>query len=152
MPGFVSMGDEWGSTKEASAAPEGKYDLRVVDVVEYLSQAGSKSNRAKIEFVGKPEFAKFDHYLPMIDREKDLKKDEERGNEPGTTAKNKILMVKRMLHAFGVKWDKNGYDPNRLVGKTARLEVQLEIPDDSSPANARPRNSLRLPYLPDNVA
>lgn len=152
MPGFVSMGDTFGDAKEATTAPAGVYDLRVTDVSDHLGQSGSKSTRVTVEFVGHPEYSNIRTYLGMTDPERDAQTDAEKGREPGTTSRFKQMQVKRFLHLFGVKWDKKGYDPNKLYGKTARCEVQLEVPGDNAPPNARPQNRINTPYLPDGVS
>lgn len=148
---FIQMSDDWGAVKEATVAPEGKYDVRVRDVQEHLSQAGGRSIRLTIEFAGNADYATFFHYLPIVDAERDARNDADKGREPGTTRKNKMLMVKRTLHLFGVKWTDKGYDPSRLLAKTARVDVNVDAPDENAPDGARVRNSLRLPSLPDGV-
>lgn len=142
MP-FIELGQEFGDAKEAELAPEGKeYDLVCHDVDEHQKD-GKVSYRVTIRIEdSEGDYAPFSHFLPLPNPELDQKNDEEKGHKPGTTSNAKMLMLKRFLHAFRVPYTTTGFDPQDIVGATARLPLKQEVYD------GRRNQRITLPPLP----
>lgn len=148
MP-FIDMGDQFGDTKEAELAPEGKeYDLLCKEIEE-LEKDGKKTIRVMI-LVEDPEedYAPFSHFLSLPNPEKDQQNDEAKGHSPGTTGRTKMLMIKRFLHAFRVPFDSRGFDPQDIIGARARLPLTQEVNQQEGPYKGRRNQRLVLPSLP----
>lgn len=146
MP-FIELGDEFGETREAVLAPAGKqYDLLCKDVEEYEKEVdgGVKKSLRVLIMIEDPEndFAPFSHFLALPNPTLDQRNDEEKSNPPGTTSKNKMLMIKRFLHAFRVPMTGNGFNPQDIPGARARLALTQDTWNDQ--LNQR----IKLPPLP----
>ena len=151
MP-FIDAGDDWKDTKEQILAQAGPYDLDIADADLYQSEkSGNKSIRVRINFTGKPDLAPIMHYLPLVNKAKDLENDKEKGNEPGTTSTTKMRMTKRFLYAFKIKWNDKGFDTNTFKGKRARLEVGIQT-QELDGGEVRRSNVLKLPQLPEGMS
>lgn len=148
MAPFIEMGEEFGETKEPELAPEGKeYDLVCKDIEEY-EKDGKRSIRV-LMLIEDPEgdYAPFSHFLALPSPEADQRNDEEKGHKPGTTARTKMLMTKRFLHAFGVPYTNTGFDPQDIIGARARLPLTQET-YKASDGQERRNQRLSLPPLP----
>lgn len=144
MP-FIDMGDEFADTKEPELAPEDTYDLRCEDV-DHITEGGKNNIRVRIRIEG-GDFQPIFHYLALPQPDKDKKRDAEKGEELGTTSKWKMLMTKRFLHAFGVPYEANGFDPNDIMGASARLGVTQDSFTREDGSVMR-NNKIQLPPLP----
>lgn len=144
MAPFIDLGEEFGDTKEAVLAPEGKeYDIFCKEVEE-LEKDGKKSIRIMCLIEGEEdEFAPFSHFISIPNRELDQRNDEEKGHKPGTTSNMKRLMTKRFLEAFRIDYTPTGFDPQDIVGARARLPLTQEMYAD------RRNQRITLPPLPD---
>ncbi|KKL67675.1 hypothetical protein LCGC14_2132590 [marine sediment metagenome] len=139
MP-FIDMGKEFGNVKEVPLAPEAEYDLRVTDVEE---PPGKSYVQATIEITG-TDFKNFNHFVNLPNKEKDDRTDEEKSREPGTTAFNKMIFVKRFLVLFGIPFEKNGFNPKDFLGATARAGLTQSVSQ-----NGMRNNNISLPPLPE---
>ncbi len=149
---FISTDASFATAKEPVIAPEGTYDLEIIEADEYLSlNSGGRSIRVRIRFTGKSEYANLTHYLGLANKEKDAARDAARGVAAGSTAEAKALMTKRFLHAFGIKWDAKGYDTNAFATRKARLDVTIDTQEMEN-GTVRKSNSIRLPALPEGKA
>lgn len=146
MP-FIDMGNEFGDTKEAELAPQGrKYDLLCHDIEE-LEKEGKRSLRVTMRIEGEDQdYAPFSHFLSLPNPELDQRNDEDKGHSPGTTTNTKMLMIKRFLHAFDVPFTTQGFDPQDIPGSRSRLELTQEVYND------RRNQRISLPSLPEEGA
>lgn len=109
---FVNMGQEFGSTKEAAMAPEGRYNLQIAEVHLEDLNTPKKSIWVSVRITNPPadmpEAYPFRHYinLPKPDSTADQKKGSIRG-------------MKRFLHAFGIAYTGEGFDTDALHNATA---------------------------------
>lgn len=135
---------EMDADYEDKPVAEGLYDLRIVRATDKQSR-NSKADMVEciIEIVGANGAAPIFHYLVMPISTKQAK---DRGVEPDDTDKkrNKMRNLTRFLQLFGIKFEKDGFNTEDLVGADARqVTVTQRIPEgwDS------PTNSIKLPAV-----
>jgi hypothetical protein len=119
--------------KEAAAVPEGEYALRILKVEEGESKKGNQmlTLTIKIEDSGIKNPAPMRHWIVLPD-----------SSTPDDQVQMRNLELKRLLAAFGIKEDGEGFDTDDLTGATGRGFVAQEEGDDGSVYNR-----LRLPRL-----
>lgn len=149
--GFVKLdGNTMAASKERVVAPEADYDLEISDADQYTGEkSGKTSLRVTFKFIRNSDYANFRQYFGWPDPVVCAKIDEEKGEEPGTTLRNRIVQWKRLFHHFGVKWGADGFDIRALKGKKARTRVTQELNEDANPP--RTDNRINLPQLPNGV-
>lgn len=129
MP-FIS--DSLDDIKEAHAAPEGEYELRITKAEEKPSKKGKAMAVIQFAFADTSvEAPRFMHYILAPDGE-----DEAQDN-------NRKREWKRLCQACGVDTNVELED---LVGETLTTMVLQETGDDNVV-----RNRARLPYLKDEA-
>ncbi len=136
---FIEL-DGFGDVKEGKVHPEGPADLRITKVEEDTSKKGRAMIVCTIAFEdGDEDYIPVREYL-SLPRE---------GDEEDT---RKALMrnIKRFLAAFGVPFERNGFNIADLPGCTARLMVRQEEPEDESQKAAGVMyNRVNYPKLKD---
>lgn len=148
MP-FIDMGDEFGTTGEVPIAPEGEYDL-MVSKFTHNTDNGKNMLVVDMAFEGAEDYQNIRHFMPLPDGQNDSKKDEEKGNKPGTTAKFKMLNIKRFCFLFDIPFNETGFDTDDLMGARARAHVvQSEYTNNSGATVIN--NKINLPRLPDDL-
>lgn len=142
MP-FIDFGDEYANAKEAEVVPERDYDLRTKDA-ELMREGGKNSIRVLIVHENPPidNPAPIYHYIGIPDKEKDAAKDEEKGHDPGTTMRTKVLFAKRFMYAFNIPIDGTKLDPADIPGHSARIGLGIDT------YQGMKKNVLQLPMLP----
>jgi hypothetical protein len=117
---------------EEKIAPEGNYDLRIVNQEQGASK---KSGRPMITCLIRIEggaYAPMMHWL-VLPTAADW--DEER-----MTSERMVRGVRRFLEIFNIKWTPKGFDAEELDGATGRCLVTIEKDDEGNE-----HNRLRLP-------
>lgn len=118
--------------KDPEAAPSGRYTM-LVDKAELVEgkTAGTMNVRCRVLFENMPEYGAVFHYLPLPNAEDDEEK-----------SRNKSLMTKRFLVAFGVEFDEKGFDLASLSGARAE-DIEVDVEE----YQGRLTNRLKLPAL-----
>lgn len=142
MP-FVDLGKGYDAVKEAELAPEDEYDLVIRDV-KHNAEKGFL--QCLIDFEGE-DYKIMYHTLWLPDPEKDAARDDEYGNDKGTTLKNKQLAIKRFCHAFEIEIGKDGLDTDAMKGMTSRRKVVQDI-SEGRDGNTYRNNKVIIPSLP----
>lgn len=122
MP-FIDMGKEFKDAKETPLAPEGEYDL-LCKAVDHNTTKHYVQVTIGIEG---EDYKDFNHFVNLANPERDAVTDADKGREPGTTTRNKMLFVKRFLEAFSVPYEAKGFDPNDIPGASARLGLTQTV-------------------------
>lgn len=128
-----------GDVQEPSIAPQGRYNLQVLECV--LKETGPNSKnpgnpmfQISVGFPDDIDYVPLRHFIVLPSEGDDAK-----------TMKNKALGLKRFLQAFNVPYDRNGIDTEALqvqmIGATANLEVGQSEPN----AEGNIYNNLKLP-------
>lgn len=126
MP-FISI--PLNDVKEPKAAPEGEYDLRIIDAEDTESKKGNPMTVVKIAIEGQDSYP-VRHYITYPT------------GEDADQDRMKALEIRRFLDCFGIAFDENGFNTEDLVGATGRSLVIQEEADDGNVYNR-----LRLPRL-----
>ena len=148
MP-FIEMGEEFANAKETPLAPEGQYDLKLHTLSE--DKVPGQKNNLVIDIRFETEgYLPMRHWIALPLPEKDARNDQEKGHDPGTTAKTKMLMAKRFCYLFSIPYTDNGFNTDDFLGARARAGVtqsSFTRQDGSEATN----NKIILPRLPDEV-
>lgn len=144
---FINLGAEYDSVSEQKPVPAGLHDVTITDVQAAKDDAGMLKGlkvtlRADVnedELGYQP--SNIMHYISLPNDELDAASDTQKGNKIGTTGNFKRLMFKRFAELFSVPVIDGQFDPQELLGKTARVSVEHEEYDGN--INAR----LKLPRL-----
>lgn len=148
MP-FIEIGEEFGKAKETPLAPEGQYDVKIHALSED-KVAGLKNNLViDIRFDGE-DYQQFRHWVALPIPEKDARNDQEKGHDPGTTAKTKMLMAKRFCYLFNIPFSDTGFNTDDFLGARTRAGINQGTftTKDGSEATV---NRLILPRLPEET-
>ena len=148
MP-FIDMGEEFAKAKETPLAPEGQYDIKVHALSEEKIP-GQKNNLVIDMRFETEDYLSIRHWIALPNPGKDARNDQEKGHDPGTTAKTKMLMAKRFCYLFGIPYTDTGFNTDDFLGATARVGVtqsSFTRQDGSEATN----NKIILPRLPDEV-
>jgi len=154
MP-FIDMGEEFTKSEEAQVAQEGNYDLvcgeqKYEEVKDEAGNIVKKNIIVQINFEGDAKLQGFRHWLALPNPEQDLKRDAERGVEPGSTSEFKCVMVERFLVAFKIPYQKTGknvgFNSDDIPGARARLFVDKR-PFERADGSQDEGNSMRLPKV-----
>jgi len=100
-----------GQDYEQEAVPEGRYDLRIIDALDKRNKkdtADLTEVRIKIEDPEYPRALTVWHYVNYIG---EVDSDDAR--------RMKMMMLTRFLVLFGVKYEKDGFNSDDLLGCTA---------------------------------
>lgn len=121
--------------KEAEAVPEGEYALRILKVDETESKKGNPMLALMIKIEDAPikNPAPLRHWIILPD-----------ANTPDDQVQMRSLELKRLLAAFGIRYDGEGFDTEDLVGATGKAFLTQEQGDDGGVYNR-----LRLPRIKD---
>lgn len=125
--------------KEAVAVPEAEYDLRIINAETQLSKKAAEKGATEDNMVhvliaiDSPEYpnaAPIHHYLMLVT-------DPEEKN-------NALYLIgqKRFLVAFGIPYERNGFDIDDFPNATARCLVTLDENQQGEPVN-----QLKLPRI-----
>ncbi len=148
MP-FLDLGEEFANAKETPLAPEGQYDLKIHALSED-KVPGLKNNLViDIRFDGE-DYMQFRHWVALPIPEKDARNDQEKGHDPGTTAKTKMLMAKRFCYLFGIPYTDTGFNTDDFLGSRVRSGV-TQGTFTSKDGSEVTVNRLILPKLPEEV-
>ena len=132
--------------KEPTLAPEGEYQLTIVDkeIKESKNSPGRDVIHLRIAFTDYDEYADFMHWIALPSKKVDIDGADtpEKGQEKFAQM---ILSLKRNLHLMNVKFD-DGFDDDDLLGATFIGAVTQEINEDSD--DQRPNQRLKVPRLP----
>ena len=107
--------------KEAEAVPEGEYSLRILKVDETESKKGNPMLALVIKIEDAPikNPAPVRHWIVLPDRD-----------TPDDQVQMRMLELKRLLAAFGIRYDGEGFDTEDLIGATGKALVTQEEGDD----------------------
>jgi len=123
------LGDDY----EDKPVPEGEYEVRVEDIKEQTAKDGKSVQimcMIKVQHPDFPDSATIFHYLTFPNDDDDTEK-----------RRTKMRMNGRFLKAFGVKFEKKGFNGEDIIGCTAMLGLKQEEYEGSV------RNSLMLPVV-----
>ncbi len=148
MP-FIEMGEEFAKAKETPLAPEGQYDIKVHALAEE-KVAGLKNNLLVDIRFETEDYMQFRHWIALPIPEKDARNDQEKGNDPGTTARTKMLFAKRFCYLFNIPYTDTGFNTDDFLGARTRSGVTQGTftAKDGSEVTV---NRLILPRLPDEI-
>lgn len=127
---------------EPQPASAGRYNLQITgcDVAKTGADSkvpGSPQFKVSIGFQDDPRVPNIMQYISLPNEQDDAAK-----------ANFKVLLLKRFLHLFNVKYDPKGIDVEQMamnmVGSVANVEVQLTEPD---PKNGNVYNRIIVPRL-----
>lgn len=124
-----------GQDYEQEAVPEARYDLRITDAKDGKSKKGADQTMVMITVEDQeyPNAGTIFHYLTQVQE-----------GDSAETVRMKMMMLTRFLVAFGVKYEKDGFNSEDLPGCTANQillrKERLEGRDEDS-------NSLVLPKV-----
>lgn len=113
--------------QEAVPVGAGKYEVQVTECKTTVTGPNSKvpgspQFRVSIAFVGDVNAPNITHFISLPNEQDDSK-----------TAQYKLLLLKRFLVAFNVRFDQNGIDTEQMamdmVGASANIEVSQTEPD-----------------------
>jgi hypothetical protein len=126
---------ELKDVKEAEAVAEGEYDLRIMKVDEGESKKGNPMLTLSIKIENAPikNPAMVRHWIVLPDTD-----------TPEDQVQMRMLELKRLLAAFGVRYDGEGFDTEDLVGATGKAFLTQEEGDQGGVFNR-----LRLPRIKD---
>lgn len=136
---FISV--NFDEAVEPQVAPAGRYQLQITEAKVTKTGANSKrpdspQYRVSIGFPENPEFQNFSHFISLPHEDDDAK-----------SSNFKVLLLKRFLELFQVRYDNNGFDLEGLAmemtGATANAEVGVSEPND----NGDTFSTLRVPRL-----
>ena len=148
MP-FIELGEEFANAKETPLAPEGQYDLKIYALSE--DKVPGLKNNLVIDIRFENEgYLQFRHWVALPIPEKDARNDQEKGHDPGTTAKTKMLMAKRFCYLFSIPYTDTGFNTDDFLGSSVRGGVTQRsfTGKDGSEITV---NGLILPKLPEEV-
>ena len=143
MP-FIDMGTDFKDAKEAKVASNGPYDLKCRDT-DHVTEGEKNHIRVIIDILSDdPD----DDYAPIfhvvaLPSQRDSVRDAEKGNKDGTTRRMKQLMTKRFLYLFSIPHTDEGFDPQDILGATARGTLEQDE------YQGMLKNVIRLPRLPE---
>lgn len=147
MP-FIEMGEEFANAKETPLAPEGQYDLKIHGCAE--DKVPGQKNNLIIDIRFDEDYLPMRHWIALPLAEKDARNDTEKGHDPGTTARTKMLFAKRFCYLFGIPFTDTGFNTDDFMGATVRAGVTqgaYKAKDGSEVVT----NRLILPRLPEEV-
>ena len=121
MP-FIEMGKEFKNAKETPLAPEGQYDL-IIHALSEDKVTDQKNNLVVDIRFESEDYLPIRHWIALPIKEKDKRNDEEKGHDPGTTAKTKMLMAKRFCYLFNIPYTDLGFNTDDFLGATTRAGV-----------------------------
>lgn len=149
MP-FIEMGEEFAKAKETPLAPEGQYDLKVHALSE--EKVAGKKNNLVIDIRFETEdYLQFRHWISLPIPEKDARNDAEKGNDPGTTARTKMLFAKRFCYLFDIPYTDTGFNTDDFLGASTRAGVTQGTFTSTKDGSEVTVNRLILPRLPDEI-
>ena len=143
------MGEEFAKAKETPLAPEGQYDVKIHALSED-KVPGQKNNLVNDLRFETEDYMPFRHWVALPIPEKDARNDQEKGHDPGTTAKTKMLMAKRFCYLFGIPYTDNGFNTDDFLGARARVGI-TQGTFTSKDGSEVTVNRLILPRLPDEI-
>ena len=147
MP-FIELGKEFADAKETPLAPEGQYDV-LIHALSEDKVPGLKNNLVIDIRFETENYMPFRHWIALPIPEKDAKNDQEKGHNPGTTAKSKMLFAKRFCYLFNIPYTDSGFNTDDFMGAKTRSGVsQGSFTKDGAEI---PVNRLILPRLPDEI-
>ena len=148
MAPFIEMGEEFANAKETPLAPEGQYDLKVHALSE--EKVPGLKNNLVVDIRFEEDYLPIRHWIALPIPEKDARNDQEKGYDPGTTAKTKMLMAKRFCYLFDIPYTDLGFNTDDFLGATVRGGVTQSsyTRNDGSEAT---NNKILLPRLPDEI-
>ncbi len=146
---FIEMGEEFAKAKETPLAPEGQYDIKVHALAED-KVPGLKNNLVIDIRFETEDYLPMRHWIALPIPEKDARNDAEKGHDPGTTAKTKMLMAKRFCYLFRIPYTDQGFNTDDFLGATARVGVTQSSYTRADKSEAT-NNKIILPRLPDEV-
>jgi len=146
---FIEMGEEFAKAKETPLAPEGQYDLKLHALSED-KVPGLKNNLVVDIRFETEDYLQFRHWISLPIPEKDARNDAEKGHDPGTTAKSKMLFAKRFCYLFRIPYTDTGFNTDDFLGATTRAGVTQGTFTTKEGSEATV-NRLILPRLPDEV-
>ena len=100
-----------GDSYEDKPAPEGSYDLRIMDIKDGRNKKDTCDQTMvmiKVESDEYPDAATIFHYLTFVGPDDDE-----------SSSRNKMRGITRFLKAFNIPFEKNGFNTEDLVGATA---------------------------------
>ena len=148
MP-FIEMGEEFANAKETPLAPEGQYDIKIHALSED-KVPGLKNNLVIDTRFESENYLPIRHWVALPIPEKDARNDQEKGHDPGTTAKTKMLMAKRFCYLFGIPYTDLGFNTDDFLGASARVGV-TQGTYEAKDGTTQTTNRLILPRLPEEV-
>lgn len=149
MSPFIELGEEFANAKETPLAPEGQYDVKIKKLSE--DKVPGLKNNLVVDIVFENEdYLPFRHWVSLPISEKDRRNDEEKGHDPGTTAKSKMLFAKRFCYLFGIPYTDTGFNTDDFLGASVRAGVTQGTFTTKDGAEATV-NRLILPRLPEEV-
>ena len=148
MP-FIEMGEEFANAKETPLAPEGQYDIKIHALSED-KVPGKKNNLVIDTRFENEDYLPIRHWVALPIPEKDARNDQEKGHDPGTTAKTKMLMAKRFCYLFHIPYTDLGFNTDDFLGASARVGV-TQGSYEAQDGTTRTTNRLILPRLPEEV-
>lgn len=117
---------------EEKIAPEGNYDLRIVNKEQRPSKTSGRPMITCFVRIEGGDYAPMMHWLVLPTKE-DWDNDKAK-------AERMVRGVRRFLEVFGLKWSPKGFDPEDLDGAAGRCLVTIEKDDEGNE-----HNRLRLP-------
>ena len=147
MP-FIEMGEEFAKAKETPLAPEGQYDVKIHALSE--DKVPGQKNNLVIDIRFDEDYTPFRHWVALPIPDKDARNDQEKGHDPGTTAKTKMLMAKRFCYLFNIPFSDTGFNTDDFLGATVRAGI-TQGTFTSKDGTEVTVNRLILPRLPDEV-
>lgn len=126
-----------GDAKESEPVPDGQYDLRIAKVDEKKSKKPPHYDMLLLTIT--IEDPNFPNASPVFHNMLFPKEDTEE-----RTANLFQLGNARLLTAFGVPFDDNGFDSDDLLGATAK---GITVQQEENPETGDPTNRLILPRL-----
>lgn len=139
------IGINFDDAQEAKPAAAGMYNLQITDAKEGQTGPNSKVPGSpqlifSLGFTDEPNVPNITQWISLPNSEDDQK-----------SANWKALQLKRFLVHFGIPFDSNGIDTERVcmeaVGSMAQTEVKLSEPDD----NGNVYNRVVIPRLRDEA-
>lgn len=131
--GFINLDMSLGN--ERTHLPEGRYDLRVLDVDNSPARSGADMYTITIGAEGHPEARAMRFYLVMP-----------KEDDSPEAREFKMLNIKRFLYTFNIPMAENGFDDDDLLGATAS-NVAVGI-QDRKEGQDEDYNEIRLNKLP----
>lgn len=147
MP-FIDMGEEFAKAQETPLAPEGQYDLKIHGCAE--DKVPGQKNSLIIDIRFDEDYLPMRHWISLPMAEKDVRNDQEKGHDPGTTAKTKMLFAKRFCYLFNIPFTDTGFNTDDFMGATVRAGITQGSYKAKDGAEVT-TNRLILPRLPEEV-